>query len=104
MKNYELLYILNPNLSDEEIDKNVEDVQKAIVTKKGEVAEIDKWGRRDLATIYKKQKVGYYVLVTFQGDNKVLAKLNGFLRISEPVLRFLIVNLDEKTKEVAVEK
>lgn len=90
MKNYELMYILNPELSDDaRHDKNLA-LQKIITENGGKITGFSEWGLRDLAYEIKKQRKGYYVVVTFTAENKALNEFNRIVSLDASVLRFLI--------------
>lgn len=92
MKKYELIVIYNATSSEEELDKNIEDVQKTIVSQEGVVDSVDKWGVRDIATEFSKQKSGFYVVFNFSGNNACLDRLNALLRVNERIVRYLVTN------------
>ncbi|HAR61926.1 MAG: 30S ribosomal protein S6 [Candidatus Margulisiibacteriota bacterium] len=105
MKKYELIVIFHPEMQDEEINKNLEEIQKVIVSKKGEVFGVDKWGIREIATEFDKTNSGFYVLIDFEGDNEILNKLYSSLKVNERVVRYLLtVKVIEKEKVVKASK
>lgn len=94
MKDYELVYILKTDTTDErkeEIDTRLQ----SIITENGEVTEVDVWGNRKLA--YKIQKLGdgYYVLIRFKAGPEVPKELDRNLKIMEEVLRHMIINVTD---------
>ena len=95
MRNYEVLYILRPNLDEEAVDAAVARFEEAIVKSGGAVNKTDKWGRKRLAYEIDDQLEGFYVLTTFQAPNDFTRELDRLMRISDEVLRHLIVRLDE---------
>lgn len=96
MTNYELMFIIDPTLEDEKKEATVETV-KGIIEADGTVGEVDVWGLRKLAyPIQKKKNEGYYVVVTFQASPELPKELDRRLRISEVVMRHLIINKDEQ--------
>ena len=91
MNKYELMYILVNTLSDEEKDGMIEKVN-ALITKNGGVVEsVDKIGSKKLAYEINKKHDGYYVLVNFEADSSVPAAITNTLRITEGVLRYIVV-------------
>lgn len=95
MTNYELMFIINPTLEDDKKNQTVETV-KEIIAADGEVGNVDVWGMRKLAYPIEKKTEGYYVVVEFQGNTTLPKELDRRLRISDNVMRHLIVNKDEK--------
>lgn len=95
MTNYELMFIIDPTLEDEKKEATVETV-KGIIEVDGTVGEVDVWGLRKLAYPIQKKNEGYYVVVTFQASPELPKELDRRLRISEVVMRHLIINKDEQ--------
>ena len=95
MTNYELMFIIDPTLEDEKKEATVETV-KGIIEADGTVGEVDVWGLRKLAYPIQKKNEGYYVVVTFQASLELPKELDRRLRISEVVMRHLIINKDEQ--------
>ena len=95
MTNYELMFIIDPTLEDEKKEAAVETV-KGIIEADGTVGEVDVWGLRKLAYPIQKKNEGYYVVVTFQASPELPKELDRRLRISEAVMRHLIINKDEQ--------
>ena len=95
MTNYEVMFILDPALGDDKKEAVVETV-KEIITAEGEVGNVDVWGLRKLAYPIQKKNEGYYVVVTFQASPELPKELDRRLRISEVVMRHLIINKDEQ--------
>lgn len=95
MTNYEVMFIINPTLEDEKKDATVETVQ-SIIAADGEVGKVDVWGMRKLAYPIEKKEEGYYVVVEFKANPTLPYELNRKLRISDNVMRHIIINKDEK--------
>ena len=95
MTNYELMFIIDPTLEDEKKEATVETV-KGIIEADGTVGEVDVWGLRKLAYPIQKKNERYYVVVTFQASPELPKELDRRLRISEVVMRHLIINKDEQ--------
>lgn len=95
MRNYELVYVLKPNLDDEAKEAVAAKVQ-AVIETSGSVEKVDVWGNRRLAYEIQKLNEGYYVLVKFQATVDLPKELDRNLKINENVIRHMIVNLDEK--------
>lgn len=95
MTNYELMFILDPALEDAAKEAAVETV-KGIIASEGEVGNVDVWGMRKLAYPIQKKNEGYYVVIEFKAQPTLPKELDRRLKISDNVMRHLIVNKDEK--------
>lgn len=95
MINYEVMLILDPALEDDKKDATVETV-KGIIAAEGEVGNADIWGMRKLAYPIQKKSEGYYVVIEFKAEPTLPKELDRRLRISDNVIRHMIVNKDEK--------
>ena len=95
MTNYEVMFIIDPTLEDEKKEAAVETV-KGIIAAEGEVGNVDVWGMRKLAYPIQKKTEGYYVVIEFQAEHTLPKELDRRLKISDSIMRHLIVNKDEK--------
>ncbi|OON95492.1 MAG: 30S ribosomal protein S6 [Epulopiscium sp. Nele67-Bin005] len=99
MKNYELALVLVASLGEEEKLAQLEKVKELIVRFGGEITNVDDWGKRKLAYEIKKidkHREGFYYFIHFNAEPSTPAEVESRLRITESVLRYLIVRLDEK--------
>ena len=94
MREYELVFIVHPDLDDTAFKEVVEKVQGWITGGGGSIAKIDLWGKRKLAYEIRKQKEGQYVLMHTQMDPAFSAQLERNLRYLEPVMRFLVTSIE----------
>ena len=92
--NYEAVYILNPDLNEEQIAALVERF-KSVVEANGTVTEVDEWGKRRLAYPIDDLTEGYYVLMTFTAAAAIPAELDRIFRITDGVMRSMIVCKDQ---------
>ena len=91
MRKYEMLFIVDGCLTDEEKEKAVISV-KEIVEKTGAVAsEPDKWGMRKFAYPINYKNDGFYCLMNFEAEDSAIAEINGKLNINKNVVRQMIV-------------
>ena len=88
---YELMYILVNSASDEEKDAMIEKINTLITKNGGVVESVDKIGSKKLAYEIDKKHDGYYVLVNFEAPTSVPATITNTLRITEGVLRYIVV-------------
>ncbi len=91
MRSYEVIFILDPALSDEGVDAAIAAASGVVAKEGGEVAEIQKWGKKRLAYEVKKRREGHYVFLRLQAPVKTVAEVERHLNIAEPVLKFLTV-------------
>ncbi|KXG73891.1 30S ribosomal protein S6 [Thermotalea metallivorans] len=95
MRKYEAMFILKSNIEEEKRNEVINKF-KSIIAADGEVTNVDEWGNRKLAYEINKMNEGYYVLINFNGSADLPKELDRNFRISDDVIRHLIVNLDEK--------
>ncbi len=94
MRKYEAMLILVPNL-EEEARNQLLDRFKGIIEKDGTITNIDEWGTRKLAYEINKYKEGYYVVMNFETNQDVVKELDRVSRISDSVMRYMIIKEDE---------
>ena len=95
MRNYEVMFVIDPALEEEKKDATVETVQ-TIIAADGEVGKVDVWGMRKLAYPIDKKDEGYYAVIEFQGNPTLPKELDRRMRISDNVIRHIIINKDER--------
>ena len=102
MKNYEIMFILSTQLTEEEKKANVELVE-ATLTKAGATeVKTEIWGDRKLAYPIQLKKNGFYTLIEFKGEGTVVADLELAFKRDERVIRYLTTKLDKHAVEYAV--
>jgi len=104
MRIYEELFILKPDAAEEEIDQVIEQVRQVITSREGVVDKVDKWGVRKLAYRVQKLNEGFFVLIQFTSTPETVKEIERRLRVSDLVLKFLTVRIDEKLKRVEKRK
>lgn len=95
MTNYEVMFVIVPALEEEKKDATVEMV-KEIIGNGGVVGDVDVWGTRKLAYPIEKKNEGYYVVMQFQAETDMPKELDRRLKISDNVMRHIIINKDAK--------
>lgn len=95
MRSYELLMVVRPDVEEEKATAIVEKATNLITAQGGAVDNIDKWGKRRLAYEINDHQDGIYTIVNFKGEPKVEQELDRVLRITDEVIRFLIVRPHE---------
>ena len=91
--NYEAVYILDPAMNEEQIAAMVEKFKK-VVEANGTVSEVEEWGKRRLAYPINDLMEGYYVLMTFTAAAAIPAELDRIFRITDGVMRSMIICKD----------
>lgn len=91
MNTYEGMFIINPQLSDEDTEKVIETIQEEIKKSKGEIANIERIGKQHLSYPIKKFQDGYYLLLSFQGEGDFISKIKAKYKINNNILRILIL-------------
>ncbi|MDK9719120.1 MAG: 30S ribosomal protein S6 [Trichlorobacter sp.] len=105
MRKYETIFILQPDLSEDDVKSVTEKVQDVVASFKGDFHRLDDWGTRKLAYAIRKFPRGRYYYLRFDGGAQLVAELERRLRLDEKVLRYLSVNItDEPEKKVAERK
>lgn len=95
MRDYELIVIISPEVTDEEVPITLEKMNQFITDKGGSITEVNQWGRRKLAYPIENFMEGNYVLTQFKMEPKQTAELEASLRLSEEILRHLLVRLSD---------
>ncbi len=94
MTDYELTYIMRPNLEESEVDSRIEAIATGLRNSGGEPGDIEKMGKRRLAYEINDVREGYYVVMKFKGDAAQAKELERQLRLNEDVMRQLLINLN----------
>jgi small subunit ribosomal protein S6 len=95
MRNYEVMYILSPNLQEEAIKSSVDRFASIVTNDGGEMEKVQEIGKKRLAYEINDFREGFYVLMNFQAEPKTVSELERVMKISDDVIRYLIVR-DEK--------
>jgi small subunit ribosomal protein S6 len=100
-RSYEIMFIVRPDVEEADLDKLVEGFSKNITDGGGEIKTVEKMGRRRLAYTVKKFNDGFYVLLTIGAEGALITEIERRLRVSEPVIKFITVRMDEEEKRLA---
>ena len=95
MRDYELMVVLTPELDDEGVTATTERVRSLVTARGGEVVDVQSWGRRRLAYPIKKFRDGHYSVAKLRLNPDAAEPLDRSLKLTEPVIRHLLVRLDE---------
>jgi len=104
MRIYEELFIVRPDAPEEESEAFVEQIRQVIVQGGGTVDKVDKWGLRKLAYPIGRRDEGFYTLIQFSSPPGAVKELERRLRVSDLVVKFLTVRIDEKLKRLEKRK
>ncbi|HVI08435.1 MAG TPA: 30S ribosomal protein S6 [Candidatus Binatia bacterium] len=99
-RTYELMFIVRPDMADEDLDKLISSLESSVTSAAGTVKNVERMGKRRLAYIVRKFREGIYILLTIEGAGNVIHEVERRLRVTEPVIKFLTVRIDEEQKRL----
>jgi small subunit ribosomal protein S6 len=99
-RTYELMFIVRPDMAEEDQDKLISTLETAVTSTGGSVKSVERMGKRRLAYTVRKFHDGLYVLLTVEGSGGLIHELERRLRVTEPVIKFLTVRIDEEQKRL----
>jgi len=104
VRTYELMFITDARVADEEVESITEDVKTLLTAKGGQVLRVEQWGRRKLAYEIAKQREGKYTLLYLTGEPEELdvREVEYRMRQNDNILRFLTVRTDEDYKRAGM--
>jgi small subunit ribosomal protein S6 len=100
-RTYEIMFIVRPDVEEADLDKLIEGFSSNITSGGGEVKSVEKMGRRRLAYTVRKFNDGFYVLLNVTAAGSLIAEIERRLRVSEQVIKFITVRMDEEEKRLA---
>src|SRR5574337_914128 len=100
-RTYEVMFIVRPDLTDEDVDKLISSLEGNVTGAGGTVKSVERMGKRRLAYIVRKFQDGIYVLLTVEAAGSVVPELERRMRVTEPVIKFITVRVDEEQKRLA---
>jgi small subunit ribosomal protein S6 len=92
---YESAVIINAALDDAQIEAIITKIQDTIQLNGGTISLLDRWGRKRLAYMINKSKIGFYVIFRFEAPSEAISKLERVYRLEESIIRFLTIKLDK---------
>ena len=104
MRIYEELFIAKPDAPDEEVDTLIEQMKTTVTNAGGTVDKVEKWGKRRLAYKVDRYREGAYVLFQFTSGAETVKEFERRLRVSDLVIKFLTVRIDETLKRLEKRK
>ena|SRR5437868_3260106 len=99
-RTYELMFIVRPDMSEEDQDKLISTLESAVSSSGGTVKSFDRMGKRRLAYAVRRFQDGLYMLLTVEGGGGLIHELERRLRVAEPVIKFITVRIDEEQKRL----
>src|SRR5215467_16282860 len=99
-RTYELMFIVRPDMAEEDLDKLVSTLESQVAASHGTVKSVERMGKRRLAYAVRRFQDGMYVLLTVEGGGELIHELERRLRVTEPVIKFLTVRIDEEQKRL----
>ncbi|PYP90193.1 MAG: 30S ribosomal protein S6 [Blastocatellia bacterium AA13] len=98
MRVYEVMFIISPTTEEGDIDKLITQLSDVATSQGAQVTKIDRMGRRRLAYPIQKLTEGYYVVFTIEGTGLEIAELERRMRVTDAVIRYLTVRIDQELK------
>jgi small subunit ribosomal protein S6 len=98
MRNYEIMFIVRPDVTDEDIDKLIAQMEGVVTATGGKVEKVEKMGRRRLAYRIQRQREGFYLLFRVQGTGDTVREFERRLKVMDTVIKYLTVCTDEIMK------
>jgi small subunit ribosomal protein S6 len=99
-RSYEVMFIVRPDMADEDLDKIVSTLESNATAAGAKVKNTERMGKRRLAYMVRGFNDGIYLLLTVDSDGKAIHEVERRLRVSEPVIKFITVRVDETQKRV----
>ena len=100
MRNYEIMFIVSPNATEDELDKINTQIESVITSGGGQIQKIEKMGKRRLAYDIGKFREGSYVLFALGGNGDIIKECERRLRVMDPVIRYITVRCDEDNRRL----
>ena len=100
MANYEIMFIVNPNTAEDEIDKINTQIEGVITSAGGQIQKIEKMGKRRLAYEVSRFREAFYILFALAANGDVVRECERRLRVMDPVLKYLTVGVDEENRRL----
>src|SRR5580698_7386120 len=97
---YELMFIVRPDMTEEDLDKLIAMLQSVVPASGGSIQKIEKMGKRRLAYMVGRFHEGIYVLLVIDGSGPTIHELERRLRVTEQVIKFMTVRVDEEHKRL----
>ncbi|GJL79763.1 MAG: hypothetical protein NPINA01_27520 [Nitrospinaceae bacterium] len=104
MRSYQSVLILKPDYDEPQVDEHLEKITGLIQGHGGSCLKVDKWGKKRLAYKVKKNRFGYYLNVYHTCENEQLSSLEKKYKLFDPIIKFLVIRLEDKELERAIKR
>lgn len=104
MRRYETILIAHADLSEDELSALIARYEAIIAARKGIPVKVERWGKRKLAYLIRKQSRGFYVLVDYAGESATVNELERNLKIDDKVLKFMTIQKADQVDPAALDK
>ena len=101
MRKYEIIFVVRPDVNDEELEKLVTQMQGVVTGAGGIIEKVEKMGRRRLAYRVARQREGLYILFVLEGNGDTVKEFERRLKVTDSVIKYLTVRVDEELKRAA---
>jgi small subunit ribosomal protein S6 len=98
MRKYEIIFLIRPDVAEEEVDKLITQMEGVVTGTGGKVEKVDKMGRRRLAYRVAGHREGHYVLFLLEGPGDTVKEFERRLKVTDAVIKYLTVRVDEDLK------
>ena len=95
---YESIFIINPNMSDDETNAVIKKMQDVVSKQGGEMTKFEDWGKKKLAYEIKRQKRGHYVFFQFKGTPAAISELERTYKLTDSVIKFMTIKLEKELR------
>ena len=100
-RTYELMFIVRPDMPEEEQDRLISNLESQVGNAGGTVKSVERMGKRRLAYVVRRFQDGIYMLMVLEGEGAMVKEVERRLRVTEPVIKFITVRVDEEQKRLA---
>ncbi|MGO8732566.1 MAG: 30S ribosomal protein S6 [Terriglobia bacterium] len=100
MRNYEIIFIVRPDVTEEDVDKLIAQMEGVVAGAGGKLEKVEKIGRRRLAYRVQKQREGIYILFRLQGSGDTVKEFERRLKVIDTVIKYLSVRIDEDLERI----
>ena len=95
MRNYEIIFIVRPDATEEDVEKLISQMEGVVTGTGGKIEKVEKMGRRRLAYRVAKQREGIYILFRVQGSGDTVKEFERRLKVIDTVIKYMTVRIDE---------
>ena len=104
MNHYETVFIMNPVLSEDQVKETVTKYTSFLKNNKSEIIFEENWGLKKLKYSIEKKKTGFYYLIEFKSDGRILSKMDVEFKRDEAILRWITIKLDKYALEYSIKR